>query len=339
MSSSESRPVILFDPHPRTEEMVYTPDCAASLAELGEIHAHFGSRMPDDQVEALLPHTALIIGQTDMGRARLERAQNLRGIINVEANWRPNVDYAHAQSLGIPVLSAAPCMAPAVAEFCLAQAINLLRGFTLADWKFRTGQEAYGIKGNATARSLFGARVGLIGFGNLGRELAPLLGPFNCQIAVHDPWLSDGYLAAHGLKPMALDPLLAQSDVVFVLAGATTENEGFLSLDKLEQIPDDAAVVLASRAEVVDFDALLAQAPRLRIAVDVFPEEPVATGSPIRQAPPGVLFTAHLAGGLHASYARIREAMLDDARQLLGGKPPLRMQRAEPRLAALSNSR
>ncbi|MEM8554536.1 MAG: NAD(P)-dependent oxidoreductase [Pseudomonadota bacterium] len=334
-----AKPVILFDPHPRTEEMVYTKDCAAALAELGEVEAHFGSRMPDERVEALLPHVHLVIGQTDMDRDRLDRAVNLKGIINVEANWRPNVDYAHAQSLGIPVLSAAPCMAPAVAEYCLAQAINLLRGFTLGDWKFRTGQEAYGVSGNRAARSLFGAKPVLIGYGNLGRALVPLLRPFCDDIAVHDPWLSDGYLTAQGVQPVDLDTALISADVLFILAGGTSENEGFLDADKLALIPDDAAVVLASRAEVVDFGALLTHAGRLRLAVDVFPEEPVPADDPIRQAPPGVLLTAHLAGGLHASYARIREAMVNDARQVLQGKPPLQLQRAEPRLAAISNSR
>ena len=54
---------------------------------------------------------------------------------------------------------------------------------------------------------------------------------------------------------------------------------------------------------------------------------------------PNVLFSAHLAGGLEPSYARIRDMMMDDIRQILAGLPPLRMQRAEPRQAAMARSR
>jgi phosphoglycerate dehydrogenase-like enzyme len=52
-----------------------------------------------------------------------------------------------------------------------------------------------------------------------------------------------------------------------------------------------------------------------------------------------VLFSAHLAGGLDASYARIRDIMLDDIGQILKGLPPLRMQKADPKLAAKMRSR
>lgn len=342
MSAGQSgeRPLIFLDPHPRTAEMVYDAEAQAALEGMGRVVAHFGSRAPDALVEEILDDVALIIGQTAMPAERLDRAPKLRAILNVKANWEPTIDYAHAQAKGVQVLSAAPAMAPAVAEYCLCQAIALSRGFLAADRAFRAGEEAYGVAGNRAAYSLFGARVGLIGFGNLGRALAPLLRPFAVEIGVHDPWLSDRYLESEGLRPAPLAALLARSQFLFVLAGVTTENEGFLDAAKLAALPEGASVILASRAEVVDHAALVAMAAsgRIRAAIDVFPEEPVAADDPIRAAP-HIHFTAHLAGGLSASYARIRDMMLDDAAQILQGKPPLRMQRAEPRLAAMSRSR
>jgi len=336
----DNRPLIFFDPFPRTEPMVFTADVEAECRQIGRVVSHFGARAPDGLVESLLPEVDIIVGQTSMPRERLDNAPNLKAILNVKANWEPNIDYAEAHRRGIHVLSAAPAMAPAVAEYCLGQAISLLRGFAAADGLFRNGQEAYGIGGNGRARTLFGARAGLIGYGNLGRALAPLLRPFGCDLIVHDPWLSDRYLELEGLKPAALDTLLETSDVIFVLAGVTSENEGFLDRGKLEKIAPDASVVLASRAEVVEFGAFLdlAGQGKFRAAVDVFPEEPVASDAAFR-ATPNVLFTAHLAGGLEASYARIRDMMMDDIRQILKGLPPLRMQKAEPRQAAMARSR
>ena len=335
-----SKPLIFLDPFPRNEAMVYTSDIAAALADLGRVVTHFGSRAPDDLVDSVLSEVEIIVGQTAMPKERLDRAPKLRAILNVKANWEPNIDYDEAQARGIHVLSAAPAMAPAVAEFCLGQAIALTRGLPEAHRKFRDGTESYGIKGAEDHYGLFGTTIGLIGYGNLGRELVPLLRPFGGRILVHDPWLSSSFLSTLSLDPVELDALLAEARVIFVLAGVTTENVGFLDQSMLDLIRDDSSVVLASRAEVVDFSALVAAGAsgRLRVAIDVFPEEPVAADNAVRRAP-SVLFSAHLAGALHASYARIRESMLDDTRQILRGMPPMRMQRAIPRLAAISRSR
>lgn len=335
-----TRPLIFLDPFPRTEAMVWDAATRAAVEEMGEVTAHFGSRAPDALVERILPDVAVIVGQTALPKERLDRAPDLRAVLNVKANWEPNIDYAEAHARGIAVLSAAPAMAPAVAEFALGQALSLLRGIHTADSRFRAGDMVLGIGGNAAARPLFGAEIGLLGYGNLGRALLPLLRPFGGPLRIHDPWLSDGYLRTQGAEPVDLDTLLSQSDVLFLLAGVTTENEDGLTRARLETIREDATVILASRAEIVDFDAFLALAAegRFRAAVDVFPEEPVPADHAIRQTP-NVLFSHHLAGGVEASYARIREMMVDDIAQVLKGLPPLRMQRAEPRLAGLMRSR
>lgn len=340
MSTGSEKPLIFLDPFPRNEAMVYTPDTAAALDKLGRVVSHFGSRAPDDLVEQVLPEVEIIVGQTAMSKERLDRAPKLKAILNVKANWEPNIDYEEAQARGIHVLSAAPSMAPAVAEFCVGQAIALSRGLTQSDRLFRSGGERYGINEGRHHYGLLGTTVGLIGYGNLGRELAPLLRPFGGQMLVHDPWLSDAYLEREGLVPKALSDLLGEARVIFMLAGVTSENEGFLDRAMLELIQPDASFVLASRAEVVDFDALveMAASGRIRAAIDVYPQEPVAADDPIRGRD-NILFTAHTAGALEASYARIRAAMLDDIAQILKGFQPMRMQRAIPRLAAMSCSR
>ncbi len=335
-----TRPLIFLDPHPRTEAMVYTPATAAALAEMGEVVTHFGGRADDELVDSMIDRITILVGQTAMPRSRLERAGRLKAIVNVKANWEPNIDYTYAQARGVHVLSAAPCMAPAVAEACLGFAIDLGRGITKADRVFRRGEEAYGIAGSGTDYSLFDAAVGLIGFGNLGRALLPLLRPFGCHVQVHDPWLSDSYLRAAGVEPTDLDELLSNNRFLFILAGVTSENAGFINRARLMTIKPDAAVILSSRAEVVDFEAFVefGQAGRFRALADVFPEEPVAADAPFRQFDK-VLFSAHRAGALAASYARIRDWMLDDIAQILAGFPPLRLQRAEPSQAASMRSR
>jgi len=336
----QEKPLILFDPFPRNEAMVYTPDVIEALDSMAQLVTHFGSRASDELVESVLPEVRIIVGQTAMPRERLDRAPKLQAILNVKANWEPNIDYQEAHRRGIHVLSAAPAMAPAVAEFCLAQAISLGRGLLDADHRFRSSTEAYGIAGNGNAYSLFEADVALIGYGNLGRALVPLLKPFGCRVKVYDPWLSNHYLQSQGLVPATLDDVLKNSRFVFLLAGVTAQNEAFLDRSKLSCIAKDASVILASRAEIVDFDAFLDLAANghYRAAVDVYPEEPVAPDAAFRKIP-NVLFSSHLAGGLNASYRRIRIMMLDDIGQILKGLQPLCMQAADPRRAADMRSR
>jgi len=336
-----SRAQLLVDPHPRREDMIFTEATRSRLEKISTLAEYWGDgRMPDGEVEGLLPETDIIVGQTHLDRERIERAARLKAVINVKGNWEPWIDYRALAARGIHVLSIAPCMAPAVAEWSLGAAIDLGRGLTEAHQRFRAGTERYGIAGNGDAVSLYGAAIGLIGYGNLGRALVPLLRPFSSTIRVHDPWLSDGFLADQGVQPAALDAVLEASRFLFLLAGVTTANQGFLDERRLARIRHDACVVLASRAEIADFDALLRLADKgaFRLAVDVFPQEPVPDGSPWRDAE-RPLFSAHRAGGIRASYERIAEWMADDIEQILQGLPPLRLQRAEPVLAAAMRSR
>jgi phosphoglycerate dehydrogenase-like enzyme len=335
-----TRPLILLDPEPRTRAMILTDAAWDQLHRRAEVVAHFGSRMPDNQVEALLDRVEIIVGQTAMPAERLARAPRLRAIINVKGNWEPNIDYAGCQARGIAVLSIAPVMAPAVAEMSLGFAIALGRNILVNHRRFRAGEDLYGIRGNQSAYSLYGAAIGFVGYGNLGRALRPLLRPFGCRVRAHDPFLTPGYLADEGCEAASLDDVLARSRFIFILAGVTTQNEGFLDRGQLMKIEPDSSVILVSRAEVADFPTFveLAEAGRFRAAIDVFPVEPVPADDPVRRTR-NILLSSHLAGGIFDSYRRISEALMDEIPQLLAGLPPLRLQRAEPRLAAMQRSR
>lgn len=339
MAAKKRLPLLLMDPHPRTAEMVYDDKTEAELKEMCEVKAYLDGPAPDADVDGILADVEFIVGQTAMDATRLSKAKRLRAIVNVRANWEPNIDYQEAQRLGVHVLSVAPAMGPAVAEWALAAMLDLGRGITAADRAFRNGTERYGLEGCRDSRTMRGARFGIVGFGNLGRELLKLIAPFGCAVSVHDPWLSDGYIEAFGASAVSMEELFKASDCIAIMAGATTENQGCIGRELLETISPGASVVLASRAAVVDFDALvgLAGEGRFRLAVDVYPEEPVAADSPWR-GNEAVLWSSHRAGGDPSSYALMREMMVDDIRQMVAGNRPMRLQQADPQKAAMMNS-
>ena len=329
-------PLVLFDPHPRRREMLFDDALWERLNALARVVAPGDEesgegRMPDETVDRHLADAAIVIGQTDLPTERLARASQLKAVINVEGNFLPNVDYAGCFARGVQVLAIAPAFALPVAEMALALALDLARGVTAADRAFREGREKFGLAGNDGAYLLTDSAIGLVGFGNLGRALLPLLQPFRPRVKVYDPWLPDGYLREFGMQPASLNEVLSTSQTVFVLAGVTADNQAMIGARELALMPDGAAILLMSRAGVVDWRAFTAAVAsgRIRGATDVFPAEPVAPDDPVRTNT-NLLLSAHRAGGLRQVFRRIGEMVVDDAALILAGLPPVRLQAARP---------
>jgi phosphoglycerate dehydrogenase-like enzyme len=324
-------PLILVDPRPRTMDVMFDGPTRTRIEALGRLVVHDGpGRMPDDVVEAHLPEAVAIVGQTDLGAARIARARNLRAVINVEGNFLRNVDYDACFARGIHVLVASPAFAPAVAEAALGMALDLARGISAADRAMRAGTEAYELEANRGCFVLAGTDVGVIGLGDLGRELVRLLAPFHCPVRAHDPWLPDLAVRAAGAEPCDLDELLRTSRVVFVFAAPTTDNEAMLGRRELELLPVGAVVLLMSRAAVADVDALVeaAAAGRLRAAIDVWPQEPVPPDHPAR-AVEGLLLSPHRTGGMPEAFRAIGRLVVADLELIVRGLPPVACRRAE----------
>lgn len=260
---------------------------------------------------------------------------NLRAILEVGGS-HPSprlLDYAACFQRNIRVLSCAPAFGPVVAEMALGMAIAAARGIVTGDHLMRSGAEGYSRAGNQDAFTLYGKRVGFIGFGGLARALKPLLAPFGCDIHVYDPWLPDAYLRRQGVTPTALDTLLSSCRVIFVLAAPSAENKGLLNRARLELIQPDALFLLISRAHLVDFDALidLVNQGRFRAAMDVYPDEPVPPDHPVRRSQNTIL-SAHRAGHVPEDFHAIGRMVVDDLEAMIRGLPPTQMQPAQPEI-------
>ncbi|MGV1917788.1 hydroxyacid dehydrogenase [Rhizobium sp. 22-785-1] len=335
-----SRSIILVDPLPRTLDLIMEPSVRARLEALGDVVVSEDRPMSSDEVERYLPDTVMIFGQTDMPRERLDRAPRLKAIINVESNFLPNIDYQACVERGIWVITPASAFASPVAEASLAMALDLARGVTAADRDFRQGVERYGLEGNEETFRFAGAPVGLIGFGDLGRELRELIRPFRNTVRVFDPWLPNEIIERLDCEPSTLEEVLRESQVVFVFASVTSENQGFIGAKEFAMMRPGAAFLLMSRAAVVDFPAMIeaAQSGRIKVATDVFPDEPVAADDPVRQAN-GVLLSAHRTGGTRDAFYALGSMAVADAELIMKGLPPRLCRRADPATAAMLRSK
>lgn len=328
MSISNPEPgVILLDPFPRRIERIFDEETKRRLERLGRVVWFDGSQAPAEHIDRHLPKTIALIGQSTLDKARLDRAPHLRAVFNVESNFLPNVDYAECHRRGIPVLSTAPVYARPVAEMVLGMAISLARRMHEADTALRMGKEFKG--DNHDSFLLHGKTLALVGFGNLGRTLLPLLRPFTRDILVNDPWIHPAVLRDLDVMPATLDECFQRARVVFLLAANTTENTGQIGARHFASMKKGSVVILASRAAIVNFPELLAAAEsgQIRAGIDVWPTEPVPPDEPGRRTP-NTLIQAHRAGSIPEIQPLIGQFVVDDLECILQGLPPQRCQRA-----------
>ena len=334
MSSNEN--VIILDPYPRDSNVVFSAEDRRRLEAQGKVIWDAGGRVPDEQIDRYLPNAVALLGQTDMPRERLDRAPHLRLIVNVEGNFLPNIDYAECHRRNIYVTAIAPVFAVSVSEMALGMAIAAARGMVDGDAKMRTGKESlYGVDDTADSFLLRGKTLGVIGCGNLGRELIPMLRPFQGEILAYDPWLHDQVLRNMQLHPVGLEELFRRSRVVFILAPPTKENAGSLDKKYFSLMQKGSVVVLVSRAGIVNFDDLLdaCESGHIRTAIDVFPQEPIPPDHRARRTPNTIL-SAHRAGNVPEIMHEIGKMIVDDVELVLRGLPPQRTQRATVETAA-----
>ncbi len=332
------KPVVVLVPQPQPVERIFRPETLARLHERFTVVEPEGG--DEAALDAALPDAWAVVGQPDLPAERLDRAPGLRAVINVEGNFYPNVDYPTAFTRSIRVLGCGPAYAQAVAEHALGLALDLARGISREDRAFREGRERYLGEGNADAVLLRHADVGLVGYGNLGRALRPLLAPFAPTLRVYDPWLPDAVLREADVVPAGLDEVLGRSRFVFVLATVTGDSQHLLGARELDLLPEGARLVLVSRAAVTDYDALAERvgAGRFLAASDVWPTEPVPPDSPFRSLE-GVVLSAHRAGGIPAAFLEIGDMVVDDLELLAAGLAPVRLQQAAPELVGRYRNR
>ena len=214
-------------------------------------------------------------------------------------------------------------MARPAAEMALAMTLAVVRRLPHYEREMRWGA----VPRQDDARegeTLEGRRVGIVGLGRIGREVARLLAPFGAERVAADPWVAAEEAAAIGLTLLGLDELLASSPVVVLTAALTPETRGMLDARRLGLLRDGAVLVNVARGGLVDLDALVAElaSGRIRAALDVTdPLEPLPAGHVLRRLP-NVLLTPHVAGGGLEVRRAIGEAAVDELARFFRGEPP-----------------
>lgn len=230
-----------------------------------------------------------------------------------------NIDIPAATRRGIPVTNCPGANAVAVAEAALGLMLAASRRIPQGMEKLRRGGWRDGIW---IAGEMSGATFGIVGFGNIGREMARLLSGFRGRVLAHDAFVSGEAIREAGAEPVDLDALTLASDFISIHCGLTPETRRMFDARRFRMMKKSAVIVNCARGAIIDEAALLRALGEGEIAaagLDVFEEEPPAADNPLFSLP-NVVATPHLAGATLQARERVNRLAGENALAALRGE-------------------
>jgi phosphoglycerate dehydrogenase-like enzyme len=260
---------------------------------------------------------ALVALQPYVTARTLERADGLCLVARVGVGLdRIDVDACTAR--GVLVTTAPDGVRRPVAAGTMALLLALAHRVVERDRRMRAGwwsrQELSGV-------GLRGKTLGLIGLGNVGRDLCVLAEPFELALIATDPYVLE---PPPGVELVELEELLRRADFVVCICPLTEETRGLLDARRLSLLKETAFLVNVARGPIVDQAALTDALRRGRIAgaaLDVFEEEPLPADDPLRELE-NVILSPHAIALTDESYAGCGRSACEAVLAVARGEAP-----------------
>jgi D-3-phosphoglycerate dehydrogenase len=284
---------VLLTHTPQARAQYYGERSLNGLQAVAEVKLH--------QVDAALDAIGLIAAADDVdiivadrltaGPSEIfPRLPKLRALVRCAVDIR-NIDVDAASAAGVLVTQAGPGFTQSVAELALGFMVDLSRGVSRASADYHAGRKPAIVMG----RQLAGSRLGIVGYGSIGRYLAGIAKVLGMKVLVADPFATVDDAA---IRHLPLDDLLDKADFVVCLAIANEKTENLIGQAALARMQPHAFFINLSRGNLVDEVALMAALREKRIAgaaMDV--------GRALDQMPtpevaklPNVIATPHIGG-------------------------------------------
>jgi len=230
-----------------------------------------------------------------------------------------HVDIARAQELGIVACGTPACVTNANAEFNIGALIALSRNFRQAT---KMVQEGRWDQQAVLGREIRQKRLGLVGFGRIGRLTAQYAGAFGMDVSACDPYVPEDVFAATGVNSVPLDTLMAGSDYVVFNVPLTPETQGMVGERELRLMRASSYIVQVARGGVIAEEALLRALRERAIAgaaIDVFVDEPNI--NPGFRELDNVILTPHVGCSTQESRYRAGTFAFEELARYFNGEP------------------
>lgn len=252
---------VLLAHTPEMRRNYYGERSLKGLQAAAEVTLHQGDAPLDAAglVAAAVDADIIVADRMTEGRGEIfAQLPKLRAFVRCAVDIR-NVDVEAASQAGVLVTRAGPGFVQAVAELALGYMVDLSRGVSRATADYHAGRKPEARMG----RQLAGSRIGIIGFGSIGRYLAEIAKVLRMEVLVADPFVTTDDPA---IRQVALDELLSASDYVVCLAIANEQTENLIGEAALARMQRHAFFINLSRGNLVDEAALAAALRENRIA-------------------------------------------------------------------------
>jgi len=248
--------------------------------------------LSQEELMECLPHyDGWIIGDDPATRQVFMAGQG--GKLRAAVKWGigvDNVDFQACKDLGIPIINTPNMFGGEVADVAVGYVIGLARQLFYIDREIRNS----GKWPKPPGMSLGGKCVGLVGFGDIGRNVAKRLLSFGMRVIAYDPGVPD----ESGMPGVEMSPWPArveEADFLVFTCSLNAHNRHMLNDDVLSKTKNGVYIVNVARGPLIDEQALIRALQSGKVAaagLDVFEEEPLPENSPLR-AMPECIFGSH----------------------------------------------
>ncbi len=276
---------------------------------------------PRQVIERAQKATVLLTNKVSLTASHIDKLDALQ-YIGVLATGYNVVDLQAASKRAIPVTNVPEYGTVSVAQMVFAHILNLTQQVAL---------HALGVKAGKWAESkdfcywevplheLFDKKLGIIGYGRIGKAVAAIGRAMGMQILLHDPHAGD----LPEQEKTSMETLIEQSDIVSLHCPLTPKTEKMINAEKLGRMKSSALLINCSRGPLVDEDALADALNRSRIAgagLDVLSDEPPQADNPLFSAK-NCWITPHIAWATVAARQRLLDTVVENIKAFLHGHP------------------
>ncbi len=291
----------------------------APLEQIGECRV-YGSTAPEAVAERIADCDVVIINKIKLNESNLCNAEKLR-LICVAATGYDNIDISYCRNAGIAVCNVEGYSSHSVAQVTVSMVLSLAN--RLNEYNTFVKDGSYSESGTANKltpvyHELYGKTWGILGFGNIGKEVGNIARALGCRLIVCKRKPLEGY------RCVDIDTLCAEADIITIHTPLNDCTRNLINESRLSMMKKDVILVNAARGAVTDEAAVADAVEKGRIGAfgtDVYSVEPFDKEHPfyrIRNLP-NVLLTPHMAWGAYEARNRCINEIILNIKDFFGG--------------------
>jgi D-3-phosphoglycerate dehydrogenase len=260
---------------------------------------------PEELPNVLPAYDGMVVrSRTKVRQPLIDQCPNLKVIVRGGVGL-DTIDAEYARSKGIVVMNTPKASSASVAELAVGYMFALARSIVKATSTMKAEKwEKKSFEGD----ELGGKTLGLIGIGNIGKEVAKRAAALGMTVVAYDPYVA----SAEGVKLVTLDELLAQADYISLHLPKTKDSAGMISKSQFDKMKTGVRIINCARGGIVDEAALFEALTNGKVAgaaVDVFAEEPPTDWKLLKLD--NVIGSPHIGAATHEAQGRVGAEVAD----------------------------